>query len=134
MSQDELNAKRLLHKLLADAMEKMIEKSSSNVVQPLPLVDKKAAKRLSADDYISWQLILNEWNKVSDEGKKVISKLLFLNGHTLVETLRAPVSIMEEGKDTLEYLKEHPEFKGEEDNSDTESPLKDLLNALGEDM
>ena len=131
MDQNELNARRMLSNLIANAMEKVLEKSENNVPQPFPLIDKKAAERLSTDDYISWQLMLNEWNKISAEGKKVASRLLVLNSHTLVETLNITKPIMEEGKDTIDFLREHPEYKKEDAS---ESGLSAFFDALREDI
>ena len=102
--------------VLADFMKKMLKHSSINVPQPLPMIEEKAKTRLSTDGLISWKIILKEWEKVSAEDKKVISSLLTLNSFDLVETFDITNNLLEEQKDTADFVKDHPEYgKSEEE-------------------
>ena len=94
----------------------MLKHSSINVPQPLPLIEEKAKTRLSTDGFISWKIILKEWEKVSIEDKKVISSLLLVNSYNLIETFDITNSLLEEQKDTADFVKDHPEYgKSEEE-------------------
>ena len=96
--------------MLADFMKKMLKHSSINVPQPLPIIEEKAKTRLSTDGFISWKIILKEWEKVSAEDKKVISSLLTLNSFDLVETFDITNNLLEEQKATTDFVKDHPEY------------------------
>ena len=106
---DSLN-KNERRKILADLMKRMLQHSPINVPQPLPMIEEKAKTRLSTDGLISWNIILKEWEKVSDEDKKVISKLLTLNSFDLIETFDLTGKLLEEQKDTADFIREHPEY------------------------
>lgn len=129
----ENEARKMMSSLLVKAMEHMLEKSEVNVPQPLPLLEEKAVNRLSADDYISWQILLKEWAKISPEGKKVISSLLILGSHTLLETLNITSGLLEESKDTVAYINKHPEFKREQGEKDP-SNFGAFMDALREGL
>ena len=64
-------------KKFAQFMKILLQNSPGCVPQPFEVIDKKAEKRLVTNDMISWKIIAKEWNKVSAEGKKEISKLKF---------------------------------------------------------
>lgn len=102
--------------ILEHFMKKMIKHSSINVPQPLPLIEEKAKSRLSTNGFISWKIILKEWEKIPAEDKKVISSLLTLNSFDLIETFDITSNLLEEHKDTVEFIKNHPEYgKSEEE-------------------
>ena len=102
--------------ILENFMKKMLKHSSINVPQPLPLIEEKAKARLSTNSFISWKIILKEWEKCSVEDKKVISSLLTLNSFNLIETFDITSNLLEEQKATVEFIKEHPEYgKSEEE-------------------
>ena len=102
--------------ILATFMKKMLKHSSINVPQPLPLIEEKAKTRLSTNGFISWKIILKEWEKCSVEDKKVISSLLTLNSFDLIETFDITSNLLEEQKATVDFIKEHPEYgKSEEE-------------------
>ena len=96
--------------MLSNLMKRMLKHSSINVPQPLPLIEEKAKTRLSTDGFISWKIILKEWEKVSIEDKKVISNLLLVNSYNLIETFDITSSLLEEQKDTSDFVKDHPEY------------------------
>ena len=97
-------------KLLSEFMKRMLKHSSTNVPQPLPLIVEKAKARLSTDGIISWNIILKEWGKISVEDRKVISNLLTLNSFNLVETFDITSNLLDEHKDTVEFVHNHPEY------------------------
>lgn len=102
--------------ILENFMKKMLKHSSINVPQPLPLIEEKAKARLSTNGLISWKIILKEWEKCSVEDKKVISSLLTLNSHDLIETFDITSNLLEEQKATVDFIKNHPEYgKSEEE-------------------
>ena len=102
--------------ILANFMKKMLKHSSINVPQPLPLIEEKAKTRLSTNGFISWKIILKEWEKCSIEDRKVISSLLTLNSFDLIETFDITSNLLEEQKATVDFIKEHPEYgKSEEE-------------------
>lgn len=113
---DDKSKKNDGRQMLANLMKRMLKHSSINVPQPLPLIEEKAKTRLSTDGFISWKIILKEWEKVSIEDKKVISSLLLVNSYNLIETFDITSSLLEEQKDTADFVKDHPEYgKSEEE-------------------
>ena len=121
MKQDEM-------KKITQFMKVLLKNSSGCVPQPFEGVDKKAVKRLSTNDMISWKIISKEWDKVSAEGKKEISKLLTLNSFDVVELLDITANLLEEAKDTMDFVEKHPEYgKPKEDISITDA-LSDLFS------
>lgn len=121
MKQDEM-------KKITQFMKILLKNSSSCVPQPFEVVDKKAVKRLSTNDMISWKIISKEWDKVSAEGKKEISKLLTLNSFDIVELSDITANLLEEAKDTMDFVEKHPEYgKPKEDISITDA-LSDLFS------
>lgn len=113
---DDKSKKNDGRQMLANLMKRMLKHSSINVPQPLPLIEEKAKTRLSTDGFISWKIILKEWEKVSIEDKKVISSLLLVNSYNLIETFDITNSLLEEQKDTADFVKDHPEYgKSEEE-------------------
>lgn len=121
MKQDEM-------KKITQFMKVLLKNSSGCVPQPFEVVDKKAVKRLSTNDMISWKIISKEWDKVSAEGKKEISKLLTLNSFDTVELLDITANLLEEAKDTMDFVEKHPEYgKPKEDISITDA-LSDLFS------
>lgn len=121
MKQDEM-------KKITQFMKVLLKNSSGCVPQPFEVVDKKAVKRLSTNDMISWKIISKEWDKVSTEGKKEISKLLTLNSFDVVELLDITANLLEEAKDTMDFVEKHPEYgKPKEDISITDA-LSDLFS------
>lgn len=121
MKQDEM-------KKITQFMKVLLKNSSGCVPQPFEVVDKKAVKRLSTNDMISWKIISKEWDKVSAEGKKEISKLLTLNSFDVVELLDITANLLEEAKDTMDFVEKHPEYgKPKEDMSITDA-LSDLFS------
>lgn len=113
---DDKSKKNDGRQMLANLMKRMLKHSSINVPQPLPLIEEKAKTRLSTDGFISWKIILKEWEKVSIEDKKVISSLLLVNSYNLIETFDISSSLLEEQKDTADFVKDHPEYgKSEEE-------------------
>ena len=103
-------------RMLVNFMKKMLQHSSANVPQPLPMIEEKAKARLSTDGLISWKIMLKEWEKVSAKDKKVISSLLTLNSFDLIETMDITGKLLEEHKDTADFIKDHPEYgKSEEE-------------------
>ena len=117
--------------MLVKFMEMSLKHSKINVPQPLPLVEQKAEQRLKTDDFIAWKQIMKEWSKVSEEGKKEISKLLVLNAYDLVECINLNKVVVDETKDTPEYLKDHPEFEKPEEEIERESIMNDLDDIFG---
>lgn len=107
---DDKSKKNDGRQMLSNLMKRMLKHSSINVPQPLPLIEEKAKTRLSTDGFISWKIILKEWEKVSIEDKKVISNLLLVNSYNLIETFDITSSLLEEQKDTADFVKDHPEY------------------------
>lgn len=113
---DDKSKKNEGRQILENFMKKMLKHSSINVPQPLPLIEEKAKARLSTNGLISWKIILKEWEKCSVEDKKVISSLLTLNSHDLIETFDITSNLLEEQKATVDFIKNHPEYgKSEEE-------------------
>lgn len=103
-------------RMLVNFMKKMLQHSPTNVPQPLPMIEEKAKARLSTDGLISWKIMLKEWEKVSTKDKKVISSLLTLNSFDIIETMDITGKLLEEHKDTIDFIKDHPEYgKSEEE-------------------
>ena len=107
---DDKSKKNEGRQILENFMKKMLKHSSINVPQPLPLIEEKAKARLSTNGLISWKIILKEWEKCSAEDKKVISSLLTLNSFNLIETFDITSNLLEEQKDTADFVKDHPEY------------------------
>lgn len=113
---DDKSKKNEGRQILENFMKRMLKHSSINVPQPLPLIEEKAKTRLSTDGFISWKIILKEWEKCSVEDKKVISSLLTLNSFNLIETFDITSNLLEEQKATVDFIKNHPEYgKSEEE-------------------
>lgn len=115
-------------KKITQFMKILLKNSPGCVPQPFQLIDKKAEKRLDTDDMISWKIITKEWNKVSAKGKKEMSKLLTLNSFDAVELLDVTSSLLEEAKDTMEFIEEHPEYGKPKEDMNLSDALSDLLS------
>lgn len=102
-------------RMLVNFMKKMLQHSPTNVPQPLPMIEEKAKARLSTNGLISWKIMLKEWEKVSAKDKKVISSLLTLNSFDLIETMDITGKLLEEHKDTIDFVKDHPEYRKSEE-------------------
>ena len=118
--------------ILENFMKRMLKHSSINVPQPLPVIEEKAKTRLSTDGLISWKIILKEWEKVSIKDKKVISSLLLVNSHDLIETFDITSSLLEEQKDTAEFVKDHPEYGRSEEEIKASLAEDDFSDILGD--
>ena len=119
-------------RILGNFMKRMLKHSSINVPQPLPLIEEKAKTRLSTDGFISWKIILKEWEKVSIEDKKVISSLLLVNSYNLIETFDITSSLLEEQKDTADFVKDHPEYERSEEDIKAGLAADDFSDILGD--
>lgn len=115
-------------KKFAQFMKILLKNSSSCVPQPFQIIDEKAVKRLDTDDMISWKIITKEWNKVSTEGKKEMSKLLLLNSFDTAELLDVTNDLLEEAKDTVDFVEKHPEYGKPRENMNLSEALSDLLS------
>lgn len=121
MKQDEM-------KKITQFMKILLQNSPGCVPQPFQLIDEKAEKRLDTDDMISWKIITKEWNKVSAKGKKEMSKLLTLNSFDTVELLDVTGPLLEEAKDTMEFVEKHPEYGKPKEDMNLSDALSDLLS------
>ena len=128
-----MDEKSMARAFMMKVMESALKSAPHNVPQPLPVIEEKAQNRLNADDLISWKLMLKEWQKVSDEGKKEIAKLLVLNSHDIVETLDFSKGLGEEAKDTVDYVSNHPEWGKSKGKMDAHSAMEDIMRDLGLD-
>ena len=121
MKQDEM-------KKVAQFMKILLKNSSGCVPQPFQIIDEKAAKRLSTDDMISWKIITKEWSKVSAKGKKEMSKLLLLNSFDTAELLDVTNDLLEDAKDTMEFVEKHPEYGKPREDMNLADALSDLFS------
>ena len=124
------NEKKAGRAMMAKLMLHMLKHSSANVPQPLPLIEEKAAQRLSTDGIISWKIMLKEWEKISKDDKKTIAKLLMLNSHDLVEMFDVEKELLDEHKATMDYVHDHPEYAKPEEEikaSMLKSSFEDLF-------
>ncbi|MBR2248434.1 MAG: hypothetical protein IJ880_15675 [Bacilli bacterium] len=128
MDSEKMQAKRLMAKF----MEMSLKHSRINVPQPMPVIEEKAQKRLSTDGLISFKLILKEWEKLSIGDKQTIAKLLMVNSHDIIEIIEGHGDLVEETKDTPEFVAAHPEYGREENTLDKES-IMDEFDKLFED-
>ena len=129
---DDKSKKNDGRQMLSNLMKRMLKHSSINVPQPLPLIEEKAKTRLSTDGLISWKIILKEWEKVSIEDKKVISSLLLVNSYNLIETFDITSSLLEEQKDTADFVKDHPEYERSEEDIKAGLAADDFSDILGD--
>jgi hypothetical protein len=129
MNEDQM--KQMQKELMLKMMEGLLKRAPHNVPQPMPLIEEKANNRLSQDDLISWKLMLKEWQKVSEEGKKVIAKLLMLNSHDILETIDSNKWFTNETKDTVEYVNNHPEYGKSKEELDAQNVVEDFMKDLG---
>lgn len=109
------NEKKAGKAMMAKLMLHMLKHSSSNVPQPLPMIEEKARERLSTDGLISFKIMLKEWERISKGDKKTIAKLLMLNSHDLVEMFDVEKELLEEHKGTMDYVHDHPEYARSEE-------------------
>ena len=121
MKQDEM-------KKVAQFMKILLKNSSGCVPQPFQIIDEKAAKRLSTDDMISWKIITKEWSKVSAKGKKEMSKLLLLNSFDTAELLDVTNDLLEDAKDTMEFVEKHPEYGKPREDMNLADALSNLFS------
>ena len=121
MKQDEM-------KKIAQFMKVLLQSSPGCVPQPFQMIDEKAAKRLDTDDMISWKIIAKEWDKISTKGKKEISKLLILNSFDTAELLDVTNSLLEEAKDTIEFVEKHPEYGKPKEDINLADALSNLFS------
>ena len=115
-------------KKITQFMKVLLQNSPGCVPQPFEVIDKKAEKRLVTNDMISWKIITKEWNKVSAKGKKEISKLLTLNSFDAAELLDVTGPLLEEAKDTMEFVEKHPEYGKLKEDMNLADALSDLLS------
>ena len=128
---DENQMKQMQKEFMMKMMEGLLKRAPHNVPQPMPLIEEKAQNRLNQDDLISWKLMLKEWQKVSEKGKKEIAKLLLLNSHDIADTLNISKSLGEDVKDTAIYVNDHPEWSRSKEELQTQDALHDFLKDLG---
>ena len=121
MKQDEMRK-------VAQFMKILLKNSSGCVPQPFQMIDEKAAKRLDTDDMISWKIITKEWSKVSVKGKKEMSKLLLLNSFDTAELLDVTNDLLEDAKDTMEFVEKHPEYGKPREDMNLADALSDLFS------
>ena len=121
MKQDEM-------KKIAQFMKILLQNSPGCVPQPFEIIDKKAEERLDTDDMISWKIITKEWSKVSAKGKKEMSKLLLLNSFDPAELLDATNDLLEDAKDTMEFVEKHPEYGKPREDMNLADALSDLFS------
>lgn len=121
MKQDEM-------KKIAQFMKILLKNSPGCVPQPFEIIDKKAEERLDTDDMISWKIIAKEWDKISTKGKKEISKLLILNSFDTAELLDVTNSLLEEAKDTIEFVEKHPEYGKPKEDINLADALSNLFS------
>ena len=121
MKQDEM-------KKIAQFMKILLKNSPGCVPQPFEIIDKKAEERLDTDDMISWKIIAKEWDKISTKGKKEISKLLILNSFDTAELLDVTNSLLEEAKDTIEFVEKHPEYGKSKEDMNLADALSNLFS------
>ena len=129
---DDKSKKNEGRQILENFMKKMLKHSSINVPQPLPVIEEKAKTRLSTDGLISWKIILKEWEKVSIKDKKVISSLLLVNSHDLIETFDITSNLLEEQKDTANFIKDHPEYGKSDEEIKASIAADDFSDILGD--
>ena len=104
------NERDLAKKMLLKFMEMSLKHSKINVPQPLPLIEKKAEERLSNDGLIAFKLIIKEFKKAPIEDQKTISRLLLIASHDLIETMNSHKDLLEDHKDTGDFVNQHPEY------------------------
>ena len=121
MKQDEM-------KKFAQLMKILLKNSPGCVPQPFEIIDKKAEERLDTDDMISWKIITKEWSKVSAKGKKEMSKLLLLNSFDTAELLDVTNDLLEDAKDTMEFVEKHPEYGKPREDMNLADALSDLFS------
>ena len=121
MKQDEMRK-------VAQFMKILLKNSSGCVPQPFQMIDEKAAKRLDTDDMISWKIITKEWSKVSAKGKKEMSKLLLLNSFDTAELLDVTNDLLEDAKDTMEFVEKHPEYVKPKEDINLADALSNLFS------
>ena len=121
MKQDEMRK-------VAQFMKILLKNSPGCVPQPFEIIDKKAEERLDTDDMISWKIIAKEWDKISTKGKKEISKLLILNSFDTAELLDVTNSLLEEAKDTIEFVEKHPEYGKPKEDMNLADALSNLFS------
>ena len=115
-------------KKITQFMKVLLQNSPGCVPQPFQMIDEKAAKRLDTDDMISWKIITKEWSKVSAKGKKDISKLLLLNSFDTAELLDVTNDLLEDAKDTMEFVEKHPEYGKPRGDMNLADALSDLFS------
>ena len=125
-----MDEKSMAKAFMMKVMESALKRAPHNVPQPLPVIEEKAQNRLNADDLISWKLMLKEWQKVSEEGKKTIAKLLVLNSHNVLETIDFTKGISDDLRDTVDFVTNHPEYK-RQDTDFTQNPMEEIMRDLG---
>lgn len=121
MKQDEM-------KKVAQFMKILLKNSPICVPQPFQIIDEKAAKRLDTDDMISWKIITKEWSKVSAKGKKEMSKLLLINSFDTAELLDVTNDLLEDAKDTMEFVEKHPEYGKPKEDMNLADALSNLFS------
>ena len=131
MNEDQM--KQMQKEFMLKMMENFLKRAPHNVPQPMPLIEEKANNRLSQDDLISWKLMLKEWQKVSEKGKKVIARLLMLNSHDILETINSNKWFADETKDTVKYVDNHPEYGKSEEELKAQNTVEDFMKDLGLD-
>ena len=128
---DENQMKQMQKEFMLKMIENFLKRAPHNVPQPMPLIEEKANNRLSQDDLISWKLMLKEWQKVSEKGKKEIAKLLILNSYDIVETIDLNKKLCEETKDTVMYVANHPEYGKSKEELEAQDVVSDFMKDLG---
>jgi hypothetical protein len=129
MEEEKLNQTQ--KEFMLKMMEGFLKRAPHNVPQPMPLIEEKANNRLSQDDLISWELMLKEWQKVSNKGKKIIARLLMLNSHDILETINSNKWFANETKDTVEYVANHPEYGKSKEELKAQNTVEDFMKDLG---
>ena len=120
--------RKMAQKMVLEFIKMSVKHSKPNVPQPMPLIEKKAQERLSTDGIISFKLIIKEFEKVPMEERKIISELLVLASHDLIETMDCHNNLLEDHKDTADFVNEHPEYGRSETKIDQDSIINEFKN------
>lgn len=118
--------KQEAQQMVLEFIKMSVKHSKTNVPMPMPLIEKKAQERLSTDGIISFKLIIKEFEKVPMEERKKISELLVLASHDLIETMDCHNNLLEDHKDTPDFVNQHPEYGRPEEEIDQDSIIKEF--------
>ena len=99
-------------KSLGDMAKMLLIMGGNNVPAPGPLIEKRAAKKLSSTALDAWIDVKIALSRLSNKEQTEIAKLIIHSNNPIINIIeKVRHDIVEETRETFTYVEENPEYK-----------------------